>query len=115
MVKLARRSLAALVAGLALLLSAGALAETDAEKELREVRERIEEMQRSMRRETERRDALTGQLRNAEENVRDARGRLSELGAPAFRLPAYLVYPLERDASVFDVVLQIIRDVAAGS
>jgi DNA-binding transcriptional LysR family regulator len=43
-----------------------------------------------------------------------ARGRLSELGAPAFRLPAYLVYPLERDASVFDVVLQIIRDVAAG-
>ena len=79
MVKLARRCLAALVAGLALLLSAGALAETDAEKELREVRERIEEMQRSMRRETERRDALTGQLRNAEENVRDARGRLSEV------------------------------------
>jgi LysR family transcriptional regulator, flagellar master operon regulator len=43
-----------------------------------------------------------------------ASGRLRELDAPVFRLPAYLVYPLERDASVFDPVLQIIRDVAAG-
>ena len=41
--------------------------------------------------------------------------RLHELGAPVFRLPAYLVYPLERDASVFDPALKIIRDVAAGS
>jgi DNA-binding transcriptional LysR family regulator len=41
-----------------------------------------------------------------------ASGRLRELDAPAFRLPAYLVYPLERDPSVFDSVLQIIRDVA---
>jgi DNA-binding transcriptional LysR family regulator len=41
--------------------------------------------------------------------------RLRELRAPVFRLPAYLVYPLERDARVFDPALQIIRDVAAGS
>jgi DNA-binding transcriptional LysR family regulator len=41
--------------------------------------------------------------------------RLRELGAPVFRLPAYLVYPLERDESVFDPALQIIRNVAAGS
>ena len=44
-----------------------------------------------------------------------ASGRLRELPAPVFRLPAYLVYPLERDESVFDPALQIIRDVAAGS
>ena len=44
-----------------------------------------------------------------------ASGRLRELRAPVFRLPAYLVYPLERDESVFDPALQIIRDVAAGS
>jgi DNA-binding transcriptional LysR family regulator len=42
-------------------------------------------------------------------------GRLRELDAPTFRLPAYLVYPLERDASVFDPALEIIRAVAAGS
>src|SRR5688572_13833216 len=41
--------------------------------------------------------------------------RLHELGAPVFRLPAYLVYPVERDESVFDPALQIIRNVAAGS
>ena len=52
---------------------------SDAEKELRDVREKIEDMQRSMRRDTDRRDALSGQLRNAEENVRTARGRLSEV------------------------------------
>jgi septal ring factor EnvC (AmiA/AmiB activator) len=52
-------------------------AETDPEKELREVRERIEALQRAVRRDTDRRDALSGQLRDAEENVRGARGRLS--------------------------------------
>jgi septal ring factor EnvC (AmiA/AmiB activator) len=36
-------------------------------------------MQRSMRRDTDRRDALSGQLRDAEENVRSARGRLSDV------------------------------------
>jgi len=41
--------------------------------------------------------------------------RVRELPAPVFRLPAYLVYPLERDESVFDPALQIIRNVAAGS
>jgi DNA-binding transcriptional LysR family regulator len=43
-----------------------------------------------------------------------ASGRLRELRAPVFRLPAYLVYPLERDESVFDPALQIIRNVAVG-
>jgi septal ring factor EnvC (AmiA/AmiB activator) len=51
----------------------------DAEKELREVRERIEALQRSMRRDTDRRDALSGQLRDAEENVRGARAKLGDL------------------------------------
>ena len=54
-------------------------AESDAEKDLREVRERIAELQRSMRRDTDRRDALSGQLRNAEENVRGARLRLGDI------------------------------------
>jgi LysR family transcriptional regulator, flagellar master operon regulator len=44
-----------------------------------------------------------------------ASGRLHEVDAAKFRLPAYLVYPLERDASVFDPVLQIIRSIAAGN
>jgi murein hydrolase activator len=55
-----------------------AIGETDAEKELREVRERIEALQRSMRRDTDRRDALSGQLRDAEQNARSARQRLSD-------------------------------------
>lgn len=42
-----------------------------------------------------------------------ASGRLRVLEAPEFRLPTYLVYPVERDASVFDPVLQIVRDAAA--
>ncbi len=70
----ARIVLAGLLLGLA---AANAWpAEGDPEKELREVRQRIEELQRAVRRDTDRRDALSGQLRNAEEKVRDARGRL---------------------------------------
>jgi DNA-binding transcriptional LysR family regulator len=43
-----------------------------------------------------------------------ASGRLVALpGAPAFQLPAYLVYPLERDESVFAPALELIRRVAA--
>ena len=42
-----------------------------------------------------------------------ASGRLREVRAPAFRLPAYLVYPLEHDRSLFDPALQVIRRVAA--
>lgn len=38
--------------------------------------------------------------------------RLRELDAPTFRLPAYLVYPLEREESVFDPALEILRRVA---
>lgn len=54
-------------------------ADADPEKELRQVRERIEQLQRSVRRDSDRRDALSGQLRGAEENVRGARIRLSEV------------------------------------
>ncbi|MGH8250162.1 MAG: murein hydrolase activator EnvC family protein [Steroidobacteraceae bacterium] len=62
------------------LASAGAQArQDDPEKDLQEVRERIEELQRSLRRDTDRRDALSGQLRDAEEKVRGARSRLGEL------------------------------------
>ncbi len=70
---------------LALLLSLGIAAawpaDRDPERELREVRERIEELQRAVRRDTDRRDALSGQLRDAEENVRGARGRLRTVRA----------------------------------
>ncbi len=54
-------------------------AQGDPEKELREVRQRIEELQRAVRRDTDRRDALSGQLRDSEEKVRDARGRLGDV------------------------------------
>ncbi len=56
-----------------------AAAQPDPEKELRDVREKIEDMQRSIRRDTDRRDALSGQLRDAEEGVRSARGRLGDV------------------------------------
>jgi septal ring factor EnvC (AmiA/AmiB activator) len=54
-------------------------AREDPEKELEEVREKIAELQRNMRRDTDRRDALSGMLRNAEETVRSARGRLTDV------------------------------------
>jgi septal ring factor EnvC (AmiA/AmiB activator) len=79
MVELARRSLVALLLGLSAAAAVEAAAEEDPEKELAEVRERIEELQRSMRRDTDKRDALSGQLRDAEEDVRDARGRLTDV------------------------------------
>jgi septal ring factor EnvC (AmiA/AmiB activator) len=53
--------------------------QTDAERELREVRERIEALQRTMRRDTDKRDTLSGQLRDAEENARDAREKLGDI------------------------------------
>ncbi|HEY8266273.1 MAG TPA: peptidoglycan DD-metalloendopeptidase family protein [Steroidobacteraceae bacterium] len=59
--------------------AAAAAPPTDAEKELQAVRERIEDLQRSMRRDTDRRDALSGQLRDAEENVRGAREKLGDV------------------------------------
>ena len=52
-------------------------ADRDPEQQLGQVRERIEELQRSVRRDTDRRDTLSAQLRDAEEKVREARGRLS--------------------------------------
>ncbi len=78
--KLARSGAIVLVSGLVLGLATHAFAaETEAEKELREVRERITELQRSARRDADRRDALSGQLRTAEEKVRDARERLGDV------------------------------------
>lgn len=41
-----------------------------------------------------------------------AAGRLRLLEAPTFRLPAYLVYPLERDETVFAPALEIVRSFA---
>ncbi len=65
---------------LLLLLAAPApSAERDPEKQLQDVRERIEELQRSIRRDTDRRDSLSAQLRDAEEKVRGARGRLGSV------------------------------------
>jgi septal ring factor EnvC (AmiA/AmiB activator) len=74
-----RRVSAALLVMALALFCAPAPAQNDAEKELREVRERIEALQRSMRRDTDKRDALSGQLRNAEENVRGAREKLGDI------------------------------------
>jgi len=64
---------------LAATLALPAIARDDPERELEQVREKIAELQRNIRRDTDKRDALTGQLRNAEENVRDARGRLGDV------------------------------------
>ena len=78
-VKVSRQVSAALLAAILAQFAAPALPQTDAEKELREVRERIETMQRTMRRDTDKRDALSGQLRDAEENVRGAREKLGDI------------------------------------
>lgn len=64
---------------LAATLAVGALAQDDPERELEAVREKIAELQKNMRRDTDRRDALSGQLRDAEEDVRGARGRLGDV------------------------------------
>src|SRR4030095_13105700 len=62
LVDLVRRSGAALASGVVLsAFGQAANSPADPEKELREVREKIEAMQRSMRRDTDRRDALSGQ------------------------------------------------------
>lgn len=65
-----------------LLLLAGATvatAERDPEKQLEEIRGRIQELQRSVRRDTDRRDRLSARLRDAEEKVRSARVRLADV------------------------------------
>ena len=54
-------------------------AERNPEKQLQQVRERIEDLQRSIRSDTDRRDSLSAQLRDAEEGVRNARGRLGNV------------------------------------
>jgi len=75
----AKRAGLLLATALVLAAPAGFAADRDPEKELRAVRERIEALQREIRRDTDRRDALSGQLRDAEENVRSARGRLGSV------------------------------------
>jgi septal ring factor EnvC (AmiA/AmiB activator) len=74
-----KRVLPLLAGCLWLAASPATAAEKDPEKELREVRERIEELQHAIRRDTDRRDALTGQLRDAEQKVQSARGRLGSV------------------------------------
>lgn len=64
---------------LIVMLALPAEARDDPEQALREVRDKIAELQRNVRRDTDRRDALTGQLRDAEENVQSARGRLGDV------------------------------------
>ncbi len=64
---------------LATVLALAAPAQDDPERELQAVRDKIAELQRNMRRDTDKRDALSGQLRDAEENVQSARGRLGDV------------------------------------
>ena len=71
--------MAGLLALVALIPATPAWTQSDPEKELRKVRERIEELQRGVRRDSDRRDALSGQLRDAEEKVRGARARLGDV------------------------------------
>jgi murein hydrolase activator len=73
------RLLPSLAGWLWLATSPALAADRDPEQELRNVRERIEELQREIRRDTDRRDAMSGQLRDAERKVQGARGRLSSL------------------------------------
>jgi septal ring factor EnvC (AmiA/AmiB activator) len=77
--RLINQVLAGLLAATLVTLASGAEARDDPERELQELREKIAELQRTMRRDADRRDALSGQLRDAEENARDARGRLSDV------------------------------------
>lgn len=68
-----------LAGALVAMLAFAALAQDNPEKELQAVRDRIAELQRNVRRDTDKRDALSGQLRDAEENVQGARGRLGDV------------------------------------
>ena len=68
-----------LAVALAALLALPAAAQDNPEKELQAVREKIAELQRNVRRDTDRRDKLSSQLRDAEENVQSARGRLGDV------------------------------------
>ncbi|MDH4259196.1 MAG: peptidoglycan DD-metalloendopeptidase family protein [Gammaproteobacteria bacterium] len=73
---LRKQGLAGAACLLLLFAVAAPSAQRDPEKQLQDVRGRIEELQRSIRRDTDRRDSLSAQLRDAEEKVRNARGRL---------------------------------------
>jgi septal ring factor EnvC (AmiA/AmiB activator) len=76
---LRKQRLAGIGCLLLLLAMAATPAERDPAKQLQEVRERIEALQRSIRGDTDRRDTLSAELRDAEEKVRSARGRLGSV------------------------------------
>jgi murein hydrolase activator len=61
-----------------LLVPSPALAQQDPEAELKRVQQRIAELQRSVRADTQRRDQLAARLRESEEAVSAARARLAE-------------------------------------
>jgi len=74
---LMRRGLLLLLSVL-LLVPSLASAQKDPEAELKRVQQRIAELQRAVREDTQRRDQLSARLREAEEAVSGARGRLTE-------------------------------------
>ena len=109
-----RATLAALLVAILAMHPMRALPATDEdpEKELREVRDRIETLQRSMRRDTDRRDALSGQLRDAEENVRGARSKLGDVRKRIAESDAVLER-LSKERAEGEAALRKQRDVLA--
>jgi len=109
-----RATLAALLVAILGLHPTRALpaSDEDPEQELREVRERIEALQRSMRRDADRRDALSGQLRDAEENVRGARSKLGDVRKRIAESDAVLER-LSKERAEGEAALRKQRDVLA--
>jgi septal ring factor EnvC (AmiA/AmiB activator) len=109
-----RATLAALLVAILAMHPMRALpaSDEDPEKELREVRDRIEALQRSMRRDTDRRDALSGQLRDAEENVRGARSKLGDVRKRLAESDAVLER-LSKERAEGEAALRKQRDVLA--
>src|SRR4029453_17232642 len=68
--------------------------------------------QRSMRRDTDRRDALSGQLRDAEENVRGARSKLGDVRKRLAESDAVLER-LSKERAEGEAALRKQRDVLA--
>ena len=96
----ARRSLAVAAAYVLLLCSVGfqaAAAGIDSkEAELRQVRTRIESIRKQIHADAERRDALTGQLKEADLQIQSARERLAAVrpGLKVLCLSGYTEHPL---------------------
>ncbi len=82
----ASRGLLALGCLLVTLLCHGAVAAsrdsaTAKESELKQVRDRIESVRQSIQADAERRDSLVGELKQADENIQEARGDLADIRA----------------------------------